>query len=548
MQPIRRLWHIAQPARGLLLAVSGLLLLETLTTLAIPWIGGRFAEQILHHPEADAYHRLLLIWLGLLLAQNALRFVSQYLLGRAGAAATARLRCRIYDHLQALPLHYHQGREPGDTLSLLSRDATQLGQFFTNTLPALAPLLLTLVGAWVLMARIDLVIALLIGISVPMIAIGVRLLLRRIRPIANDLADAHGAHMAIVEENLRLMQLLKAFGKEDLESARIRQKNNHIRGLENRHLLLASLINPAVQGVGALLLIAMLWLSADKLTQGDLGIGQLVSLLLYGMFLFRPASRLADAAGRFQSTLGASARIESLLGAEPEPYNTGRTKPPAHPGNIRYDDISFRYPGGKPVFTGFSLQITEGETVAIVGPNGSGKSTLVNLLMRFNTPATGRILIDQQDINTLSLGALRSLIGLVPQEVALLRDSVRANITFGITDTDDDAIHQACRIAQATDFIARLPRGLDTKVGADGVQLSGGQKQRIALARALLRRCPILILDEATSMFDPAALQGFVRDFKAASQSHTVILITHQSDKLAIADRVVALTPWQPAT
>lgn len=543
MPPIRRLWHIAQPPKKLLLGVTGLLLVETVATLTIPWVGGRFAEDVLQHPEVNTYHQLLLIWLGLLLTQNALRFVGNYLLGKAGAAATARLRCRIYDHLQALPLHYHQERQAGDMLSLLSRDAAILGQFFTTTLPSVAPLLLTMAGAWFLMARQDTTIAILIGLSVPFIAVSVRLLLRRLRPIANQLADAHGSHLSIVEENLRLLQLLKAFGKEDLESARILQKNSRILTLEKRQLLIISMVNPAVQTAGAFLLIAMLWLSADKLTQGDIAVGQLVSLLLYGLFLFRPASQLADAAGRFQSTLGASARIEKMLATETEPYEKGHPTAPAHPGNISFEHITFQYPGGKHLLSDFSLQIAEGETIAVVGPNGAGKSTLVNLLLRFITPQQGRILLDRQDTQELTLGTLRSLIGLVPQEVALLNDSVRANITFGITDASDQAISKVIDIAQATAFIAHLPHGLDTLIGAEGTQLSGGQKQRIALARALLRGCPILILDEATSMFDPAALTAFLRDFKAESLSHTVILITHQADKLAIADRIITMEP-----
>lgn len=539
MPQISDLWRIARPPMALLIGTSFLLLVETAATLTIPWVGGRFAEQVLAKPEINAYQELLLIWLGLLVVQNGLRFTGNYLLGSSGAAATANLRCRIYDHLQALPLNYHDEQDPGDTMSLLSRDAGILGQFFTGTLPNLLPQILTLLGAWTLIAYMDLTLALLIGITTPVITISLRILLRRIRPLAIKLADAHGQHMAIVEENLRLLNLLKAFSREQSESERVREKNEDILKLERHHLLISSLIGPIVQAIGGILLIFTLWISAQRLLTQALSPGELVSLLLYGLLLFRPAGQLISAAGSLQSTLGASKRLQSLLDSPVETHGHGITSIPDQPGKITFENVSFSYPGQVRLFSDFSLEIKAGETIAITGPNGAGKSTLIQLLMRFRQPQTGHILVGDQDIQGLSLHTLRGLIGLIPQHTALLNSTVRENIRFGTTETSAEAIERAIELAQAREMIDKLPDGMETVLGKDGVRLSGGQRQRIALARALLRGCPILVFDEATSMFDAPSIGKFIWACRRELKDETLIFITHQTDVLKIADRVV---------
>lgn len=540
MPSILALWRIASPPTAILAIAAALSLLEAASALAIPWLGGRFAANVLERGDSD--FRQTLFWLlAALLLQPALRFITGYLLGNAGAHTIARLRQRLYDHLQSLTLGQHQLRSPGETLSLISRDAGIVGNFFISTLPPLIPQLITLFGAWGMMAYLDLELALYIGATVPLLVLGLRVALRHIRPLSQQLTASHAAHLATVEENLRLLPLLKAFGREAAESERIDQHNAEIVRHERSHLRSLGAIGPAIQAVGAILLVSVLWLSADHLAAGKLDTGGTISLLLYGLLLFRPAGQLASAAGNLQSALGAASRIRETLQTPIEDLTSGEATPPAHPGNIDFIDLGFAYPGRTPLFDGFNLSIHAGETIAITGANGTGKSTLINLLMRFHEPDQGAIQLDGMDIRSLNLATLRGLIGLVPQQVNLLNATVRENIRYGLDDASDEAIISAATQAQAWGFIQQLPDGLDSRIGPDGIKLSGGQRQRIALARALLRRCPILVFDEATSMFDLAGEQDFVAMAHQALKDTTVIIITHRKGSLALADRVIEL-------
>jgi subfamily B ATP-binding cassette protein MsbA len=216
-------------------------------------------------------------------------------------------------------------------------------------------------------------------------------------------------------------------------------------------------------------------------------------------------------------------------------------------GEIRFEGVTLAYQGREPALKGFNLHVAAGETVAITGPNGAGKSTIGHLLMRLHEAQAGRITIDGVDISTVSLASLRSRIGIVPQHVMLFNATVRENIAYGRGDATDAQIEAAARAAQAHEFVAALPDGYDTVIGDQGVRLSGGQRQRIALARALLKDPAILILDEATAMFDPEGERDFLDACRDVFCGRTVLLVTHRPASLSVADRTISLSPLPPA-
>jgi ATP-binding cassette subfamily B protein len=288
-------------------------------------------------------------------------------------------------------------------------------------------------------------------------------------------------------------------------------------------------------------LLLLLWLGSDRIATGDLAAAELVSLLLYAMLLSQPLKGLANVYGQVQRTRGAAERIIEFLNEQPEPDDAGTPALPAAKGEIRFEQVRFHYPGGKPVLAGLNLHIDAGETVAITGPNGAGKSTIAHLLMRLTDPDSGHILIDGTDIASVSLTSLRGQIGLVAQHTLLVNGTVAENIAYGQPLVEQAEIEQAARAAHAHDFITQLPKGYETVIGEQGLRLSGGQRQRISLARTLLINPPILILDEATSMFDPAGEEGFIAECRELLGGKTVILITHRPASLALADRVLEL-------
>jgi len=539
---LRTLAAFARPHRAALALCVLLMLAETTAALAVPWLGGALAGAWLPGGAvALSTTTILAAMLALFAVQALLRFANAVVLGGTAERIASELKVRVYDHLQALPLSFFHQRRHGETLALLTSDVYVIGEYLAGTAVALLPLAATVAGALAMMFRLEPAMAALAMLAVPLFYLAAKIAGRRLRPLASELQEEHAAAVAIADENLGMLPAIKSFTRERHESARYRNQVDRILRLTTRQLRIQAALGPALQFVAAAGIVALLWLGGARVTGGALSPQELVSFLLYAMLLTRPVAGLADVYGSTQTARGALARLTRALDEKPEPAaDSGATLPPAR-GAIVFDQVSFAYPGRPPALDGLDLRIAAGETVAIVGPNGAGKSTLAHLLMRLHERGGGTIAIDGHDIATVSLESLRSQIGVVPQHVLLFNASVRDNIAYGRAGATDDAIERASRLARAHDFVDALPHGYDTIVGDRGVRLSGGQQQRLALARALLKDPPILILDEATAMFDPQGEIEFLEASREALAGRTVLLITHRPASLAVAQRVLRM-------
>ena len=540
------LQHVT-PHRNTLLLIVVLLIASSALALLNPWIAGLMTQSLLS--PGDGLHDLRLIllgWLGLLALRSLLNMYSQYLMGTTGEKMAAGLRSRVYEHLQSLPLTYHHERRPGELLSLLGNDAQIISGFVTETVAQLLPQLCVFSGAIIMMTLLDPLIAALALVLLPVYFFAMKLLGRRIRPLSSRWIVAWSDMLALAQENLGLLPAIKAFAREQFELRRFNDRNRLLLQTSRQALLVQSLLTPSISFLAGAGLLLLLWIGILQFESGQIDAAALVSLLLYAMLLTQPVSGLANVYGQVMRTRGAADRTLELLEVQPEPIAASKLRLDRVEGSIEFRDVSFAYPGRAEVLHHFNLTIGAGETIALTGPNGAGKTTLVHLLMRFVEPSEGSILIDGMDIREFSLQSLRKQIGLVAQNTLLVNGTVAENICYGHPSASIEEMKKAAVAAWADAFIDELPDQYETLIGDQGVRLSGGQRQRLSLARTLLGNPPILILDEATAMFDPEGEKSFIAECHEMFNQRTVVLITHRPASLALADRILELKPHVP--
>jgi len=532
---------LLRPHLPALMLALVLMLVQSAATLLQPWLGGVITTRLV-----DGYGLGSLLWalLGLVTAQAVLGYVASVQLQSVSGRLVAESGASLYAHLQSLPLAWHNERSRGDVLALMTGDLYRMGNYVTGTLVPLIPLLLTLVGALVMMLRLAPRIAIAIAVLMPLLFIVLKLVARRLRPLGNDSMQAWADQSAFAEQNLAVLPLIKAFAADQREADRYRAKAERLYQVDLQHARLSGAISPMVKVISVGVVLLLLGMAGSQVTTDQMSVGQLVSLFLYGLVLVNPVSQLAHVYGNTQSARGTLQRLQDALGAPSEPDN-GTTVLGDVRGDLQFDRVGFAYGDRPPVFECLNLHIKGGETVALTGHNGAGKSTIAHLLLRLMDPQSGRITLDGVDLRELTLASLRGQVGLVSQQLMLFNASVSENIAYGRVDATPEEIEMAAVAARADAFVRGLPQGYQTLIGDQGVKLSGGQKQRIALARALLQDPAILILDEATAMFDPAGEREFIAECHDVLKHRTVILITHRPASLALADRVLRLEAGQ---
>ena len=530
------------PHRRRLLLILLLLALGSGVSMVPPLLAGKLTQGILT-PGSNAVEigGIIALWLALTTISLGIHFAANYVTSDSGYQITGELRQRLYEHMQALPLAYHHNQRRGDVLTILYSDSSRISNFVTGSLLQVLPSLLTLVFSFGFMVWLNWPIALLITACLPAYALAMKIVGRRLRPLSRKWVDADSAMYSVMEENQGMLPAIKAFTRESIEQHRFGQSVDKLLSVSRKQLVVDSIYQPALQMISAVAIVGAMGLGYWQIKAGQLQAAELVSLLFYARLMMSPISALANLYGELQTTRGAAERVIEFLNQQPEPADEGSFELADVQGQISFRDISYRYPGRPAVLSKLKLEIAAGETVAITGANGAGKSTLAQLLMRFNDPDAGSIHIDGQDTRETTIRSVRKQVGLVAQQVLLLNGTVAENIAYGREGAAREEIKAAANAARAHDFICSLPEGYDTLIGDHGIRLSGGQRQRVSLARTLLKNPPILILDEATAMFDPSGEEEFIAQCHQALTQKTVIIITHRPASLALADRVLVL-------
>jgi subfamily B ATP-binding cassette protein MsbA len=471
-------------------------------------------------------------------------YVGNYLISYAGYSSVTDLRNAVFGKVLRHGASFFEAHSTGQLMSSIMNDVDRvqlatsqmLADFLRQSFSALAYGLVVLTSDWRL-AAVSLTV-------LPFVLLPTRQIGRRIRRTSRGAQDRQAELNQILQETLSGHMVVKAFGAEAYESRRFREASRRLLRSNLRYTLQQALSSPLIELFGALTIVGLLTYAVTQIKAGMMTAGDFTAFVTALLLLYEPVKRLVGIHNIFEQALGASQKVfEHLDHAEEIAEKPGARRLDGFRTGIAFENISFRYPAAPDGFRmdGLSLEVKAGEVVALVGPSGAGKSTLAGLAARFYDVTGGAVTVDGHDVRDLSLASLRSLIGIVAQDTFLFNDTVARNIAYGRPDIQLEEIRRAAETALADEFIARLPLGYETVIGDRGVTLSGGQRQRIAIARALLKNAPILILDEATSHLDAESEMLVQKALANLMEHRTVIVIAHRLSTIHRADKIVVL-------
>ncbi len=539
---LKRFFAYYRPHRRLFLLDFGCAVLAGLLELGFPIAVRGFVDQLL--PGRD-WALILLASAALLaiyLLNTGLLAVVTYWGHMLGINIETEMRRRAFDHLQKLSFTFYDNVKTGHLVARVTKDLEDVGEVAHHGPEDLFLAVMTFVGAFALMAVVNLQLALLTAAVVPVITVLASRYGNRMTRNFRTLFGQVGRFNARIEENVGGMRVVQAFANEDHERQLFAVENAQYRTTKlEAYRMMAASTSISYLGMRLTQMVVMVagtWF----VLHGELSNGGFVGFLLLVSVFLRPIDKINAVLETYPKGMAGFRRYTELLDTEPDIVDAPGARAVAGlRGAIRFDGVRFGYAPGRPVLNGIDLDIAAGETVAFVGPSGAGKTTLCSLLPRFYELDGGRITIDGIDIRDMTLTSLRSQIGIVQQDVFLFAGTMRQNVAYGRLDADEAEIMDAARRAQLNEVIAGLPAGLDTPIGERGVKLSGGQKQRLAIARMFLKNPPILILDEATSALDTQTERAIQQALTALSVGRTTLVIAHRLATIRNADRIVVV-------
>ena len=524
------------------------LLVSAAGALAIPVAVGQVIDRGFMADDLAHINR----WFWLLFAAAAMMAIGGglrfYWVSWLGQRVVADVRKSVYQQVLAMSPEFFATTRTGEVLSRLNTDTTLVETLVGSTVSFGIRNLLMLVASAIALTLTAPNLAGVIGALIAVIVVPVVLIGRWVRKLSRSAQDRVADFSALGDESINAVQTVQAFAQEARETARFGQAVE-AAFVAARHRIRAStllIVLIILMTFGAVTFV--LWLGARLVLTGDMTPGQLGQFVMYAAIAAGSTASLSEIWSQLQRAAGAMERIAELL--EARPAIQGPDKPqtlPDRPLSLRFESVRFAYPvrPDEMVLRDLSFSINAGETVAIVGPSGAGKSTLFQLLLRFYDPDQGRVVIGGIDVRELDLVALRRRLGLVPQDVVVFSGSAADNIAYGVEISSEDEVRRAARAAHAEEFIVRWPENYDTFLGEKGMRLSGGQRQRIAIARALIKQPPLLLLDEATASLDAESERLVQEALNEVSRDRTVVVIAHRLATVRRADRILVLDRGQ---
>jgi ABC-type multidrug transport system fused ATPase/permease subunit len=559
---VRLIRELVRPYRGTLAVILLVMLVETVMSLAGPWplkvildsvVGNHhlpdWLERMVGSPVAMAangkMHIAALAALAavLIAVLGALAsYVDNYYTESVGQWVAHDLRMRTYHHLQRLSLAYYDSHETGTLLSTITDDIQTIQNFASSSTLGILVDLLTIVGMLVLMFWLNWDFTLIAVCVTPFLLFFVSRFKRAVKKATHEVRHRQSDIVAVVQQDLESMRVVKAFARQDLEQAQLEEASLATVDAALKARKVKSLLSPIITTTVALCTAFVLYRGAGLVLVGLMTVGGLTVFLSYLNKFFKPVQDLAKMTNVIAQAAVGVDRVRAILDTDAAiPERPDARNPAAVRGEIVFEHVAFGYEKDAPVLRDVDFRILPGEFVGVVGTTGGGKSTVVSLIPRFYDPAAGVVKLDGIDIREYTVQGLRSQIGFVLQDTVLFRGTIGANIAYGRAGATQEEIQKAAELANAHEFIARMPHGYDTMVGERGLTLSGGQRQRIGIARTIIGNHPILILDEPTAALDTESEKLVIEALERLMKGRTVITIAHRLSTIRDANKILVL-------
>ena len=541
---VRRVLKLIRPYAGLVALTLTLAAVTVFTTLLAPVLSGNAVDLIVGPGQVDfaGLAKLAVAIAATILCTAVAQWLMNVVNNRITFQVVRDMRIRAFRQMEILPLKYMDAHRPGDAISRITTDVEQFSDGLLMGFTQLFTGVLTILGTLGVMISIDWRIALVVVALTPLSIFVARFIATHTYSMFKVQSETRAEMTSLVEELVGNEHLVRAFGYESRAEARFDRINRDLQKCGVRAVFFSSLTNPCTRFVNSLVYAAVGVLGAFAAIAGTITVGELTVFLNYANQYTKPFNDISDVMTELQNALACAQRVFDLIDETPiQPDAPDAVVLPAGAGSVEFEHVKFRYSPDVPLIEDMNLRVWPGQRIALVGPTGCGKTTLVNLLMRFYEINGGCLKVDGHPIDTVTRDSLRANLGMVLQETWLKSGTIAENIAYGKPDATREEIVEAAKRARAHSFICRLPNGYDTVVAEDGGNISQGQRQLLCIARVMLRRPPILILDEATSSIDTRT-EVLVQDaFEELMKGRTSFIVAHRLSTIKNADQILVM-------